>query len=88
MGSSLTSSDPVSVLLCLVLFNGTNYHDWVPRMRRHMHGLQLWNFLMGELPCMPSPSVPAQPVISEKTTAAEKESLITYYDDRLALYES
>jgi hypothetical protein len=37
---------------------------------------------------MPSPSVPAQPVISEKTTAAEKESLITYYDDRLALYES
>jgi hypothetical protein len=23
-----------------VLFNGTNYRDWVPRMRWHMCGLQ------------------------------------------------
>jgi hypothetical protein len=43
---------------------------------------------MDELPCPPSPSVPAQPVISEKTTAAEKERLIVDYDDRLASYES
>jgi hypothetical protein len=64
------------VLRCLVLFNGTNYHDWVPRMRLHMHGLRLWDFLTGELPCPPSPSVSAQPVISEKTTIAEKERLI------------
>jgi hypothetical protein len=52
-----------------MLFNGINYRDWVPRMR----GLRLWDFLMGELPCPPSPSAPDQPVISEKTTAAEKE---------------
>jgi hypothetical protein len=32
--------------------------------------------------------MPAQPVISEKSTAVEKERLIAYYDDRLALYES
>jgi hypothetical protein len=32
--------------------------------------------------------MPAQPVISEKTTAVEKERLIADYDDRLALYES
>jgi hypothetical protein len=87
MGSSSTSSSPVPVLWCPVFFNGTNYRDWVPRMRLHMRGLQLWDFLMGELPCPPSPSVPAQPVISEKTTVVE-ERLIADYDDRLASYES
>jgi hypothetical protein len=73
MVSSLTSSGPVLVLRYPVLFNGTNYRDWVPRMRMHMHGLRLWDFFTGELLCPPSPSAPAQPVISEKTTAAEKE---------------
>jgi hypothetical protein len=43
---------------------------------------------MGELPCPTSPSAPAQPVISEKTTTAENERLIADYDDRLASYES
>jgi hypothetical protein len=69
-------------------FNDTNYHDWVTRMRLHMRGLQLWDFRTGELPYLPSPSAPAQPVISKKTTAAEKERLIADYDYRLALYES
>jgi hypothetical protein len=53
-----------------------------------MHGLRLWDFLTSELPCLPSPLTPAQPVISEKTTTAEKERLITDYNDRLASYES
>jgi hypothetical protein len=88
MVSSSTSSGPVPVLRCPVLFNGTNYRDWVPRMRLHMHGLRLWDFLMGELPCPLSPSAPAQPVISEKTTTAEKERLLADYEDRLTSYES
>jgi hypothetical protein len=67
-----------------MFFNGTNYCDWVP----HMHGLRLWEFLMGELPCPPSPSAPAQSVISTKTTVAEKEMIITDYDNRIASYES
>jgi hypothetical protein len=50
--------------------------------------LRLWDFLMGKLPCPSSLSAPVQPVISEKTNAAEKEMLIAYYEDRLALYES
>jgi hypothetical protein len=70
-----------------VLFNGTNYCNWVPRMRLHMCGLRLWDFLTGELPCLPSPSAPAQPVISEKTTTAEEEQLFTDYEDRLASNE-
>jgi hypothetical protein len=87
MGSSSISLDSVPVLRCPVLFNGTNYRDWVPRMCLHMRRLRLWEILTGELPC-PPPSAPAQPVISEKTTAAEKERLIVDYDDRLASYES
>jgi hypothetical protein len=57
-------------------------------MRLHMRGLRLWNFLIGELPCPSSPSAPAQPVISEKTTVTEKEKLHANYNDRLASYES
>jgi hypothetical protein len=88
MGSSLTSSNPIPVFQCFVLFDGTNYRDWFPRMRLHMHGLCVWYFLADELPCPPSPSTPAQPVILEKNTAAEKEKLLVDYEDRLASYES
>jgi hypothetical protein len=70
-----------------VLFNGTNYRDWVPRMHLHRRGLHLWDFLTGEFPCPPSPLAPAQPVISEKTTAVEKK-LLADYEDRLASYKS
>jgi hypothetical protein len=88
MVSSSTSSGPVPVLRCLVLFNDTNCRDWVPRMRLHMRGLRLWDFLTCELSSPPSPSAPAQPVISEKTTATEKERLLANYEDRLVSYES
>jgi hypothetical protein len=57
-------------------------------MHLHMRGLRLLDFLTDELPCPPSPSAPAQSVISEKTTAAEKEKLLAYYEDCLASYES
>jgi hypothetical protein len=53
-----------------------------------MRGLRLWEFLMGKLSCPPPPSAHVQPVISEKTTAAEKERLVADYDDCLASYES
>ena len=88
MGSSSTSSGPVPVLRCLVLFNGTNYRDWVPRLRLHMRGLRLWEFLTGELSCPPAPRAPAQPVIPEQTPDAAKEKLLAEYDDSLASYES
>jgi hypothetical protein len=70
-----------------MFFNGTNYRDWISRMCLHMRELHLWEFLTGVLPCSPPPWAP-QPVISEKTTTAEKERLIVDYDDCLASYES
>jgi hypothetical protein len=88
MSSFSTSSGPVPVLRCPVLFDGTNYYDWVPHMRLHICGLRLWDFLIGELPCAPRPSAPTEPVISDKTTIAEKEKLLADYEDRLASYES
>jgi hypothetical protein len=57
-------------------------------MHLHMHGLRLWEFLMGKLPCPSPPLAPAQPMIMEKTTTAEKEMLIIDYDDRMSSYES
>jgi hypothetical protein len=53
-----------------------------------MRGLRLWDFLTGELSCPPSPLAPTQPVITEKTTAAEKEVFLADYDNLLASYES
>jgi hypothetical protein len=54
----------------------------------HIHGLHLWDFLTGELPCPSSPSAPAHPVISKKTTTTQKEQLLADYEDRLDSYES
>jgi hypothetical protein len=71
-----------------VVFDDTNYRDWVPRMRLHMRRLRLWDFLTGKLPCLPSPSAPTQPVISEKTTTVEKERFLADYEDCLASYKS
>jgi hypothetical protein len=41
-----------------------------------MRGLQLWDFLTGELLCMPCPS------------ATKKEKLLSDYEDRLTSYKS
>jgi hypothetical protein len=71
-----------------VLFDGKNYRDWVPRMRLHIRGLRLWNFLVSELPCPPHPSAPTEPVIIEKTIIAEKEKLLADYEVRLSSYGS
>jgi hypothetical protein len=55
-------------------------------MRLHMRDLRLWDFLTGELSCLPRPSAPTELVIIEKTTTVEKEKLLTDYDyvDRMS----
>jgi hypothetical protein len=39
---------------------------------------------MGELSCPPCPLAPAEPMITEKTTAAKKKKLFVDYEDHLA----
>ena len=73
---------------CPVIFDGTNYHDWVPHMRWHMRGLRLWEFLSGELPCPALPDRPVQPVIPPENSEEEQKKLREAYDDDMASYMS
>ena len=85
MAPSTPSNGGVPILHCPLLFDGTNYRVWVPRMRWHMRGLRLWEFLTGELPCPPCPQAPASPVVPEKATDDEKQKIL---DDFAALEKS
>ena len=73
---------------CPVLFNGTNYRDWVPRLRWHMRGLRLWEFITGDIPCPPPPVAPVKSIISDKATDAEKTKILADYDASMESYAS
>jgi hypothetical protein len=53
-----------------------------------MHGLWLWEFLSGELPCPVLPDRPVQPVIPPGTSEDERKKLREAYDDDMASYMS
>jgi hypothetical protein len=57
-------------------------------MRLYIRDLRLCDFFMGKLPCPTRPAAPAEPLITEKTTATEKKKLLADYEDHLASYES
>jgi hypothetical protein len=86
------ASPPIStsaqIPRCPVLFTSNNYHEWVPHMRLHMRGLQLWGFLSGELPCPPLPTPPVQPVIPTGTSEEDQKKLREAYEDDMASYAS
>ncbi|WVZ93221.1 hypothetical protein U9M48_039219 [Paspalum notatum var. saurae] len=85
MAPSASSNGGVPILRCPLLFDGTNYRVWVPRMHWHMRGLRLWEFLTGELPCPPCPKALEHPVVPEKASDDEKQKLL---DDFAALEKS
>jgi hypothetical protein len=80
MASPSVPSGGVQIARCPVLFNGTNYHDWVPRLRWHMRGLRLWEFLTGDMPCPPPPVAPVRPTIPDKAADNMKMKLLDEYD--------
>ncbi|KAI5014250.1 hypothetical protein ZWY2020_055640 [Hordeum vulgare] len=51
----MSSSSYVGVPRCSVIFDGTNYAEFVGFMRIDMRGLLLWGVLSGKLPCPPCP---------------------------------
>ena len=73
---------------CPVLFNGTNYRDWIPRFRWHMRCLRLWEFITGDIPCPPPPVAPVKPIIPDKATDAEKTKILDNYDASMESYAS
>ena len=58
----MSSSGYVMVLRCSVIFDGTNYAEFVGFMLIHMCGLLLWGVLSGEVPCPPCPVAPVAPI--------------------------
>ncbi|XP_044346412.1 RNA-binding protein BRN1-like [Triticum aestivum] len=58
----MSSSGYVAVPRCSVIFDGTNYAEFVGFMRIHMRGLLLWGVLSGEVPCPPCPVAPVAPI--------------------------
>ena len=60
----MSSSGYVAIPRCSVIFDGTNYAEFVGFMCIHMRGLLLWGVLSGEVPCLPCPIVPVAPIPS------------------------
>jgi hypothetical protein len=46
-----------------------------------MHGLHLWEFLIGEFPCPPPPMTPVRLQIQEKATNEDEAKLHADFDD-------
>jgi hypothetical protein len=84
MGSSSTSSGSVPVLRCPVLFDGINYRAG---SRACVCTCVVFDFGIFSRASFHAHLVPAEPVITEKSTTA-KEKLLADYEDHLASYES
>jgi hypothetical protein len=85
---SVPSSGGVQITRYLVLFNGTNYCDWVSRLRWHMRGLRLWEFLIGDILCPPPPVAPVMPTDPDKVVDDMKMKLLDEYDASMESYAS
>ena len=95
----MSSSGYVAVPRCSVLFDGTNYAEFVGFMRIHMRGLLLWGVLSGEVSCPPCPVAPVAPTppvppalaadASEADRAAAKDAddlAVEAYDQQVSDY--
>ena len=95
----MSSSGYVAVPRCSVIFDGTNYAEFVGFMRIHMRDLLLWGVLFGEVSCPPCPVAPVAPTppvppalaadASEADRAAAKDAddlAIEAYDQQVSDY--
>jgi hypothetical protein len=57
-----SSSGYVVVPSCPMIFDGTNYADFVAHIRVHTRGLRLWGILYGKVSCSTCPIAPVAPV--------------------------
>ena len=95
-----TPSGYVVVPRCPVIFDGTNYIEFVGFMRIHMRGIRLWGVLSGEVRCplcpvppvAPTPPTPA--VLAADADQAVKDAAkladdaaVRAYDEQVSTYE-
>ncbi|XP_044965798.1 uncharacterized protein LOC123426086 [Hordeum vulgare subsp. vulgare] len=91
----MSSSSYVVVPRCSVIFDGTNYAEFVGFMR----GLLLWGVLSGELPCPPcplapvAPTPPVPPVLAANASQADRDAakvlddvVVDAYDQHVSAY--
>ena len=53
-----------------------------------MHGLRLWEFLTGDIPCPPPLVVPVRPTIPDNAADAVRTKLLDDYDASMESYAS
>nr|BAJ89553.1 predicted protein [Hordeum vulgare subsp. vulgare] len=89
----MSSSSYVVVPRCSVVFDGTNYAEFVGFMCIHMRGLLLWGVLSGELPCPPcpvapvAPAPPVPPVLAVDASQADRDATKALGDAAVDAYD-
>ncbi|XP_044981417.1 uncharacterized protein LOC123448540 [Hordeum vulgare subsp. vulgare] len=89
----MTSSSYVAVPRCSVIFDGTNYAEFVGFMRIHMRGLLLWGVLYGELPRPPcpvapmAPTPPVPPILAADASQADRDATKALDDAAFDAYD-
>jgi len=95
----MSLSGYVAVPRCSVIFDGTNYAEFVGFMRIHMRGLLLWGVLSDEVPCPPcpvapvAPTPPVSPVLAADASQADRDTVkalddaaVDAYDQQVSAY--
>ncbi|KAI4988169.1 hypothetical protein ZWY2020_029799 [Hordeum vulgare] len=95
----MSSSSYVVVPRCSVIFDGTDYAEFVGFMRIHMRGLLLWGVLSDELPYPPcpvapvAPTPPVPPVLAANASQADRDAAnalddaaVDAYDQQVSAY--
>ena len=83
----------VVVPRCPLIFDGTNYIEFVGFMRIHMRGLRLWGILSGEVPKPPclvphvAPTPPTPPVLVVDADRAAKDAAKMANDAAVLAYD-
>ena len=89
----MSSSGYVAVPRCSVIFDGTNYAEFVGFMRIHMRGLMLWGVLSGEVSCPPcpvapvAPTPPVPPVLAADASQADRDAAKDADDHAVEAYD-
>ncbi|CAD6214061.1 unnamed protein product [Miscanthus lutarioriparius] len=80
--------DTVLVPRCPVIFNGTNWGDFVFHMEVHMDGQLLWGDLTGERICPPRPLLPTPPTYPTDADDNAKNDLLEAFEAEMESYQS
>jgi len=81
---------PGAVLVprCPVIFNGTNWGDFVFHMEVHMDGQLLWGYLTGERICPPRPLLPTPHTYPPDADDDAKNALLEAFEAEMESYQS